>query len=111
MTLRVPRTSETAPAGAAAGAAPLAVGSLLTPLLVGVALSDLLHGLPIDAQQEFVGGFCDLLSVYSVLGGLTFVLICLLHGATFLALKTTGDIRERAMRGGPAGSRRSPRWR
>lgn len=28
--------------------------------------------------------------------GLTFVLLCVLHGATFLSLKTTGDVRDRA---------------
>jgi cytochrome d ubiquinol oxidase subunit II len=78
--------------------AALLFGSLLTPLLIGVALADLLHGLPIDAQQEFVGNFGDLLSVYSVLGGVTFVLLCLLHGGTFLALKTSGEIRDRAIR-------------
>jgi cytochrome bd ubiquinol oxidase subunit II len=78
--------------------AALLFGSVLTPLLVGVALSDLVYGLPINADQEFVGDFWDLLSVYSVLGGLTFVLMCLLHGATFLAIKTTDEIRARAMR-------------
>ena len=30
--------------------------------------------------------------------GITLVSICLLHGATFLALKTTGDMRQRAWR-------------
>jgi cytochrome bd ubiquinol oxidase subunit II len=78
--------------------AALVFGSLLTPLLIGVTLADLLHGLPINAQQEFVGNFGDLLSGYSVLGGLTFVLMCVLHGGTFLALKTSGDVRDRAIR-------------
>ncbi len=50
------------------------------------------------ANHEFVGDFWDLLSAYSVLGGLTFVLMCLLHGATFLAIKTTDEIRARAIR-------------
>ncbi len=78
--------------------AALLFGSALTPLLVGIALSDLVHGLPIDANQNFVGSVWDLFSVYSVLGGVTFVLICLVHGATFLAIKTTDDIRARAIR-------------
>jgi cytochrome d ubiquinol oxidase subunit II len=78
--------------------AALVFGSLLTPLLIGITLADLLHGLPIDAQQEFVGDFGDLFSGYSVLGGLTFVLMCVLHGATFLALKTSGDVRDRSIR-------------
>jgi cytochrome d ubiquinol oxidase subunit II len=76
----------------------LTFGSLLVPFLVGVALADLLHGLPIDANQEFTGTFWDLLSAYSIFAGLTFVSLCLLHGATFLSLKTTGDLRDRAHR-------------
>jgi cytochrome d ubiquinol oxidase subunit II len=74
----------------------LTVGSVLAPLLIGVALADLLYGVPIDARQEYVGGFADLLSGYSVLGGVTIVLVCLVHGATFLTMKTTEDIQARA---------------
>ena len=74
----------------------LTIGSLAAPFLIGVALADLLHGLPIDANQEFTGTFWDLLSPYAIFAGLTFVSLCLLHGATFLSLKTTGDIRDRA---------------
>jgi cytochrome d ubiquinol oxidase subunit II len=71
-------------------------GSLLAPLLIGVALGDLLTGLPINAQQEYTGSFWNLLQPYGLFTGVTLVLICLLHGATFLTLKTTGDLRERA---------------
>ena len=72
----------------------LTVGSLLAPLLIGVALGDLLHGLPINASQNYTGSFWDLLQPYGLLTGITLVLICLLHGATFLSLKTTDDMRE-----------------
>ena len=81
----------------------LTVGSLLAPLLIGVALGDLLHGLPINSHQEYTGSFWDLLQPYGLFTGVTLVLICLLHGATFLALKTTGDMRERARAAGPPG--------
>jgi cytochrome d ubiquinol oxidase subunit II len=74
----------------------LTTGSLLAPLLIGVALGDLLHGLPINASQNFTGSFWDLLQPYAVFTGVTFVLICLLHGATFLCLKTTDRMRERS---------------
>ena len=74
----------------------LTTGSLLAPLLIGVALGDLLHGLPINASQDFTGSFWDLLQPYAVFTGVTFVLICLLHGATFLCLKTTDRMRERS---------------
>ncbi|MFC7244968.1 cytochrome d ubiquinol oxidase subunit II [Catellatospora aurea] len=76
----------------------LTIGSVIAPFLLGVGLGDLLHGLPIGADQEFAGTFADLLPPYSLFVGLTFVLLCALHGATFLALKTTADVRERATR-------------
>jgi cytochrome bd ubiquinol oxidase subunit II len=78
--------------------AALTVGSLLAPLLLGVALGDLLHGLPINASHEYTGSFWTLLQPYGVFTGITFVGVCLLHGATFLSLKTTGDMRQRARR-------------
>jgi cytochrome d ubiquinol oxidase subunit II len=76
----------------------LTAGSLLAPLLVGVALGDLLQGLPINSHQEYTGSFWNLLQPYGVFTGVTFVLICLLSGATFLCLKTTDDMRESAWR-------------
>ncbi|WP_131747789.1 cytochrome d ubiquinol oxidase subunit II [Frankia sp. Cppng1_Ct_nod] len=78
--------------------AAMAGGSLLAPLLVGVALGNLLHGVPIGADQEYAGNLLDLLNGYALFTGVTVVLVCLLHGATFLALRTTGDVRERAVR-------------
>ena len=74
----------------------LTTGSLLAPLLLGVALGDLLHGLPINASHNYTGSFWTLLQPYGVFTGLTLVLICLLHGATFLSLKTTGEMHDRA---------------
>jgi cytochrome bd ubiquinol oxidase subunit II len=78
--------------------ASLTAGSLLAPFLIGVVLGDLLHGLPINSSQEYTGSFWTLLQPYGLLTGVTLVLICLLHGATFLTLKTTGDMRDRAGR-------------
>jgi cytochrome bd ubiquinol oxidase subunit II len=74
----------------------LSIGSLMIPLLVGVALGDLLAGLPIDSSHDFTGDFLDLLKPYGLWTGLTLVSLCLLHGATFLALRTTDQVRERA---------------
>jgi cytochrome d ubiquinol oxidase subunit II len=76
----------------------LTAGSVLAPLLIGVALGDLLHGLPINSAQNYTGSFWDLLQPYALFTGITLVLVCLLHGATFLCLKTTGDMRERSGR-------------
>jgi len=74
----------------------LTAGSVLAPLLIGVALAGLLHGLPINSAQDYTGSFWDLLQPYALFTGVTLVLVCLLHGATFLCLKTTGDMRERS---------------
>jgi len=74
----------------------LTAGSVLAPLLIGVALAGLLHGLPINSAQNFTGSFWDLLQPYALWTGLTLVLVCALHGATFLCLKTTGEMRERS---------------
>ena len=80
----------------------LTVGSVLIPLLIGVGLGDLLHGLPINAQHDFTGNFFDLLTGYGLMTGVTMLVLCLLHGATFLALRTT-------RRDPGPGARRRPR--
>jgi cytochrome bd ubiquinol oxidase subunit II len=74
----------------------LTAGSVLAPLLFGVALAGLLGGLPINSAQDFTGTFADLLKPYPLWTGITLVLICALHGAAFLCLKTTGDMRQRS---------------
>jgi cytochrome d ubiquinol oxidase subunit II len=74
----------------------LTLGSLLIPLLIGVGLGDLLNGLPIDSHHNFTGDFFNLLTPYGLWTGVTLLGLCLLHGATFLKLRTTGELRERA---------------
>jgi cytochrome bd ubiquinol oxidase subunit II len=74
----------------------ITLGSLLIPLLLGVGLGDLLTGLPINSSHEFTGNFFDLLTGYGLWTGVTLVALCLLHGATFLKLRTTDVVRERA---------------
>jgi cytochrome bd-type quinol oxidase subunit 2 len=74
----------------------LFAGSAAAPFLIGVALGDLLQGVPIDSHQEFTGSLGDLFQPYAVFTGLTLVLLCVLYGAMFLTLKTSGELRERA---------------
>ena len=76
----------------------LTIASLLTPLIIGIALGDLLHGLPIGSNHEYTGSFWDLFQPYGVFVGVTLVSLCVLHGATFITIKTSGDIRVRAGR-------------
>ncbi|MET8044098.1 cytochrome d ubiquinol oxidase subunit II [Micromonospora sp. NPDC005215] len=74
----------------------IVVGSLLPAILWGIVFANILRGVPLDADHEYVGGLLNLLNPYALLGGATTLALFLTHGAVFLALKTTGDIRERA---------------
>lgn len=73
------------------------VGSLVPALLWGIALGNLLKGVPIDGSKNFVGGFFDLLSPYTLITGLTTLLVFVTHGALFLNLKSEDPIRTRAL--------------
>jgi cytochrome bd ubiquinol oxidase subunit II len=74
----------------------LTIGSVLIPLLLGVGLGDLLHGLPINQNHDFTGNFFDLLTGYGLMTGVNMLTLCLLHGATFLSLRTDGEMCDRA---------------
>lgn len=73
-------------------------GSLVPALLWGVAMANLIRGVPIDARMQYVGTFWDLLSPYTLAGGLATLLLFTLHGALFLTLKLEGELAERVRR-------------
>ncbi|GAA4734799.1 cytochrome d ubiquinol oxidase subunit II [Isoptericola chiayiensis] len=74
------------------------LGSWIPAVLWGVAFGNLVRGLLLDADHQYVGGFWALLNPFALVGGLTTAVLFLLHGSVFVALKTDGDIRERAAR-------------
>jgi cytochrome d ubiquinol oxidase subunit II len=63
-----------------------------------VAFGNIVRGVKIDRHLEYVGNLGDLLNPYALLGGLVTLTLFTFHGAVFTALKTVGDIRERARR-------------
>ena len=71
-------------------------GSTVPALLWGVAFANIVQGVPLDENHEFTGTLLTLLNPYALLGGLATLSLFALHGATFLALKTHGDVRVRA---------------
>lgn len=73
----------------------IAVGSFLSALILGTAFANLARGVPINAKMMFTGDLFTLLNPYGLLGGLTTVIIFLLHGTNFLALKVEGEVRVR----------------
>lgn len=78
----------------------ITIGSFIPALLFGVAFANLVRGVPLAKSQdgyiEYVGGFFNLLNPYALIGGLTTTTVFLTHGAIFLSLKTSGDLRARA---------------
>jgi cytochrome d ubiquinol oxidase subunit II len=72
------------------------VSSLLLAILYGVAVGNVLSGVPLNAQGYFQGLFAWMLNPYALLMGAFSVVILALHGANYLALKTTGTLQERA---------------
>lgn len=74
------------------------LGSAVPALLWGVAFGNIVRGIPVNAAEHFTGNFFTFLNPYAILGGLTTLALFTLHGALFLSLKTTGDLRKRARR-------------
>jgi cytochrome d ubiquinol oxidase subunit II len=85
--------------------------SFTVPLVLGIAFANFVRGLPITRvaaggdNPSAVGGWImeasvanifSLLLPFGLLGGLTFIALFMFHGALFIAVKTSGDIRERS---------------
>lgn len=72
------------------------LGSYIPGILWGVAFANLVRGVELDANHQYVGGFWALLNPFALLGGAVTALLFVTHGAVFLALKTSGELHERA---------------
>jgi cytochrome d ubiquinol oxidase subunit II len=70
-------------------------GSLLAALSQGVALGAILQGVVVDGRQ-YAGGWWDWLTPFSLLTGAALVVSYGLLGATWLVMKTEGELRDRA---------------
>jgi cytochrome d ubiquinol oxidase subunit II len=92
------RSKADSPAWRGAWDIAFSIGSLLPALLFGVALANVLRGLPLGADGEYRGGLIGLLDPFTLVVGLLSVAMCTLHGATWLALKTSGELQSRARR-------------
>jgi cytochrome d ubiquinol oxidase subunit II len=80
-----------------AGDSAIFIGSFLPSLLFGVAFGNIFQGLPIDASG-YHGNLLTLLNPYGLLTGILFLLLFLVHGSIYIAMKTEGDLRKRAER-------------
>jgi cytochrome d ubiquinol oxidase subunit II len=72
------------------------IGSWIPPLGVGLILATTVLGLPLDADGNRVGSAFAAVRWDTLLGAVAIAAFSLTHGAAFLALKTSGELRERA---------------
>jgi cytochrome d ubiquinol oxidase subunit II len=70
-------------------------GSWLATLAQGIALGAILQGIRVDGRH-YAGGWWDWLTPFSLLTGLALVIGYALLGATWLVLKTEGELRDKA---------------
>jgi cytochrome d ubiquinol oxidase subunit II len=73
------------------------VASFAAPLLWGVALAGLLSGIPLDSKGHPTGDIGNLFSAYTLFAGVAVVALFAFHGATFLTLRTSGELCARAV--------------
>lgn len=73
------------------------VGSSVPGLLFGVAFANIFRGIPFDINGVYQGNLLMLLNPYGVLGGVLFLVLFMVHGANWLAIRTEGDLHDRAV--------------
>jgi cytochrome d ubiquinol oxidase subunit II len=72
-------------------------GSLVAAMAQGIALGAILQGVHVEGRH-YAGGWWDWLTPFSILTGCAVVAGYGLLGATWLVMKTTGELREHAYR-------------
>jgi cytochrome d ubiquinol oxidase subunit II len=72
-------------------------GSLVATLCQGIILGALVQGIPMQ-DRAYAGGWWDWLTPFSLVSGLALAAGYCLLGATWLVLKTDGDLQQRARR-------------
>ncbi len=78
----------------------LFIGGFMPALIFGVAMGNVLQGVPFrfsdDMHIFYEGSFFGLLNPFALLAGLVSVAMLVMHGATWLQVKTEGAVAERA---------------
>ncbi|HPU39401.1 MAG TPA: cytochrome d ubiquinol oxidase subunit II [Microthrixaceae bacterium] len=74
----------------------IAFGSWVPAVLWGVAFANIVAGVPINEAGDFTGTLFTLFNPFGLLGGVVTASLFAFHGANFLALKSTGEVRARA---------------
>ena len=78
----------------------LFVGSMVPPLVFGVAFGNLLQGVPFGFDElmrvTYTGSFFALFTPFTLLAGVVSVAMMLMHGSTWLVMRTDADVAKRS---------------
>lgn len=78
----------------------LFIGGFVPPLVIGVAFGNLLLGVPFEVNKlqylTYTGNLFGLLNPYGLLAGVVSLMMIVTHGATYLQMRTTGELHLRA---------------
>lgn len=74
------------------------IGSAAPAILFGVAFANIFQGIPFDGEGIYQGNLFTLLNPYGLLGGVLFLLLFVQHGANWIAIKSTGNLHDRALK-------------
>ncbi|WP_299495032.1 cytochrome d ubiquinol oxidase subunit II [uncultured Shewanella sp.] len=78
----------------------LFLGGFVPPLVIGIAFGNLLQGVPFNFDEylraTYHGGFLSLLNPFALLTGVVAVSMFIMQGASWLQMKTEGELRVRA---------------
>jgi cytochrome d ubiquinol oxidase subunit II len=73
------------------------IGSFGPALLFGAFFANIIKGMPISAEGLLQGSILTLINPCSIMGSALFVLLFLVHGALWLAIKSDGQRLEKAL--------------
>lgn len=78
----------------------LFIGGFVPPLVIGVAFGNLLLGVPLSIDStlrlSYEGNLFGLLNPYGLLAGVVSLMMIVTHGATYLQMRTTGELHLRS---------------
>ncbi len=74
----------------------ITVTGLGISLLLGVAIANILMGVPLNKDHIDYQSLFSLLNIFGLAGGLLSLSMFLMHGSTYLIMKTEGEIQKRA---------------
>ncbi len=71
--------------------------NLLACVVLGVFFANLFMGIPVDADGVYHGNILRLFNIYGIAGGIFFLFLFMMHGAIWLTIKSSGDLKAKAM--------------